>query len=71
MQISYESPTHVQSADKMSPMLEPLSPATPTPERKKKKKDKKKKDKERVRRSISGTPPPVSAGEWNHCFRKI
>lgn len=42
-------------------MLEPLSPATPTtPEKKKKKKDKKKKDKERIRRSVSGTPPPIS-----------
>lgn len=51
----------MQSADKLSPMLEPLSPATPTtPEKKKKKKDKKKKDKERNRRSVSGTPPPLS-----------
>lgn len=56
-QLSYETPPMVEK----SPMLEPLSPATPTPERKKKKKDKKKKDKERIRRSISGTPPPVSA----------
>lgn len=47
--------------EKQSPMLEPLSPATPTPERKKKKKDKKKKDKERARRSVSGTPPLVSS----------
>lgn len=60
-QVSYESPKHVQSVEILSPMLEPLSPATPTtPEKKKKKKDKKKKDKER-RRSISGTPPPASA----------
>lgn len=42
-------------AEKISPMLDPLTP--PTPEKKKKKKDKKRKDKERNRRSVSGTPP--------------
>lgn len=60
-QLSYETPP---MAEKLaSPMLEPLSPATPTPERKKKKKDKKKKDKERARRSVSGTPPPAAASQ--------
>lgn len=59
IQIPCESPSHAQLADKMSPILEPLTP--PTPEKKKKKKDKKRKDRERNRRSASGTPPLASS----------
>lgn len=71
-QISYESPSRVQSAEKLSPILEPLSPPTPTtPEKKKKKKDKKRKDKERNRRSFSGTPPPSSTRDCNKKIQNL